>query len=141
MRRLFLILITAMFAFACQKDEPVKTTYTFLATDHVIREMVELGYNSGYSRAQVDIVISEYFQGQRVAIQKLTNVADEKRYQIEAHSKTEYITVKIECVCTGHYNKDDFEFKRYIANVIYLDPGKDTLVEFTGDTLVSSIEP
>lgn len=122
----------------CTK-EPM-TTYTVVFTD-IVKGLMDLGDEYGFNNTSCDLVVSEYYEGQRVDAKMEKGVRDGKDYRYIAHSKCEYITVRLDANFANNPRLDDVEITNYIAHVIYLNIGEDTRVEFGNDTLVSKYEP
>lgn len=143
MKKIAIILAVIAALFGCQEKsiEQSKTTYTFISTDNVFNELKDLAYDNGYGWAEIDLVFSEYYQGQRVHMQSENDVMSGRKYTYEASQKAEYITVRIDLRFGGHSYKDDDRFISYIANVFYLNIGEDTKIEFTKSTMSSGSEP
>lgn len=143
MRKLAIIIAAIAVLVGCQEKDIAqsKTTYTFISTDDIVDEFKDLAYEYGYVWAEMDVVFSEYYQGQRVHVQHEENIIAEHPYIYEASPKTEYITVRIDIRFGGHAYKDDDKFSSYIANVFYLNIGEDTKIEFSKSTMSSKSEP
>jgi hypothetical protein len=141
MKKVLLYIMTLVLAIGCQSIDNNKTTYTFVCTDGTIEDIVASGWEMGYSSIDVQVLVSEYFQGQRVATNLITDVVSGREYTREANMKTEYITIRVDVDFSGSSKYEDLEFDRYIANVFYLNIGEDTRIEFNGNTIVSQTEP
>lgn len=139
MRKMMIALLGFVMLMGCTK-EPM-TTYTVVFTDGIVKGLMDLGDEYGFNSVSCDLVVSEYYEGQRVDAKMEKGVRDGKDYRYSAHSKCEYITVRLDANFAGHSMADDLEIVNYIAHVIYLNIGEDTRVEFGNDTLVSKYEP
>lgn len=140
MKKIVLLMLSVLMLAACAKEQ-TKTTYTVVAIEDMIQKMENLPLSYGYDWANVDVVIAEYFQGQRVQTHIFENVEDGIEYTKEASFKAEYITVRIDLEFGGHSKLEDNIVSSYIANVFYLNIGSDTRIEFSESTLTQEIEP
>lgn len=136
--------LAAIMLVGCTKDpipkEP-ETTYTLEFQDNLLQESRKLAEEYGFRYVTFDLIFSEYYQGQRVATNLAKDVSDNFLYTYKATSKTEYVTVRFDIKMSGHYSREDSKITMYIANVFYLEKGKDTKIWFSTNTLTSSTEP
>lgn len=124
---------------SCTKEEP-KTTFSFIATDGIVATTTEPLYSNDYYDVSFDVVFSEYGAGHRIAYQTLNGLVDNKKYTFEANPNTEYITVKLS-VSAKYDSYGEYEFVRYMGNVILLEQGKNTEITFSPETMVTKLEP
>ena len=143
MKRVLMLLMAMVLFVGCSKDkEPIeKTTYTIFPGGSFVWDVKELGEDMGYRDVSVDVLVAEYFQGQRVATKLFKDVELGGRYTNEAHEKTEYVTVRIDCNNLDHPKQKDYIYKRFIAHVIYLKRNQDTFISFDESTIVTETEP
>jgi hypothetical protein len=146
MKKLAIILATIGVLFGCQKGniEPGKekdTTYSLTIEEGLFDQIRRMAIDEGYKDIEVDLIFSEYYNGQRVKINTAMDANDAYRYNYTASERTEYITVRVDINFIGQNYKEDSKVTIYIANVFYLDKGENTLIEFRSDTFTSSKEP
>lgn len=139
-----LMLFMAIVLFAgCQKEpDSGDTTYTLRFMDGILYDLYDLGSSNDYMAVDIKMVFAEYYQGQRVAALSENVSKSRDEIKIKANHKTEYITVRLDVKYYDHYyGDDDFKKSLYIANVFYLEKGKDNLIELGHDTLTTEKEP
>ena len=146
MKKLAIILATIGVLFGCQKgniepDKEKDTTYSLTIEEGLFDQIRRMAIEEGYKDIEVDLIFSEYYNGQRVKINTAMDANDAYRYNYTASERTEYITVRVDINCIGQNYKEDSKVTIYIANVFYLDKGENTLIEFRSDTFTSSKEP
>lgn len=140
-KTILLLFLLTMFCACTKESNETKTTYTFVATDGIINDLVSLGNEYGYLNSYADVIIAEYYGEKTIHFNKIDRVKEGQEYTFEANDKTEYITVRIDINYTNKINADDLEVTKYIANVFYLKTGEDLKIEFKGDTMMQNQEP
>ena len=124
-KTLLLLFVLTLFCGCTKETDASKTTYTFVATEGIIDELLSIGNEYGYLVSYADVTIAEYFGEKTIHFNKIKRVKENQEYTFEANTKTEYITVRIDINYTNKINAGDIEFTKYIANVFYLKNGED----------------
>ena len=140
MRRI-LIVISAIMLMLCSCTKEQETTYTLVTEEGIIEQIIDMYKDGGYSESDCDIILLEYYEGQRVATQAIPKVSDYKEYTFVATPRTEFVTVRIDVNAKGHRSKEDFSKTVYIANVFYLAKEEDTRIVVNSNTYTSKYEP
>lgn len=150
MKRLIFATIVAISLLAgCGKDAPRgkeqetpdKSLIVFrdeLGFYDVIAEEPEGAYPLTDVKAQ--IIISEYYQSQRVNVITIDAPQKDKDYSFEPNTRTEYVTVALYAYLKNTAGKES-TFWQYIANAFYIDDGKDTEIVLKANTRLSTTEP
>ncbi len=145
MKKITILLLAILPLLGCKKQDPEQkeegdTTYSLEIDTQLYKSIQELVLDEGYTDVQLDLVFNEYYNKQRVQINSVRDISDAYVYSFTATERTEYITVRLDVECIKYGTKKN-TITLYIANVIYLNKGSNTMINFNPSTYTSSSEP